>query len=51
MNAEDQEAKPLLLIEVIEDPADKKVPYKLRVNKEALKALMPSSERYVISKL
>lgn len=44
---EEAEAKPLLLIEVYEDPADKNMPYKLRINKEALAALTPSSERYV----
>lgn len=48
MNIEEAEAKPLLLVEVYEDPADKNMPHKLRVNREAVKALTPSSDRYVV---
>ncbi len=44
---EEVEAKPLLLIEVIEDPADKAMPFKLKLNQQALKSLSPSSDRYV----
>ena len=44
---EESEAKPFLLIEVVEDPADKVMPFKLKLNKEAFKALSPSSDRYV----
>lgn len=47
MNLEDSDSKPLLLIEVVEDPGDKAMPYKLKVNKEAVAALNLSSERYV----
>lgn len=47
MNIEEGEGKPILLVEVIEDPADKAMPHKLKLNKDAMKLLMPSSERYV----
>lgn len=47
---EDVESKPLLLVEVVEDPSDKSMPYKLRLNKQTLECLMPSSERYVRSR-
>lgn len=48
MNLEETDSKPLLLIEVVEDPGDKRMPYKLKINKEAVEAMCPSSERYVI---
>lgn len=44
---EEQEGKPLLLIEVIEDPGDKKMPHKLKINWDTVKALSGSTEKYV----
>lgn len=46
---EEVDSKPLLLVEVIEDPSDKAMPYKLKLNMQTVEALIPSSERYVRS--
>lgn len=47
MNLEEADSKPLLLIEVVEDPGDKNMPYKLKINKAVVQALMPSADRFV----
>jgi hypothetical protein len=44
---EESDGKPLLLIEVVDDPTDKKMPHKLKLNASAVAALSASSERYV----
>lgn len=44
---EEQEGKPLLLIEVYDDPTDKLMPHKLRLNRAAVGALTASAEKYI----
>ena len=45
---EDLEGKSLLLIEVLEDPSDKKMPYKLKLNKDSVEELLSrGGDRYV----
>jgi Guanylate-binding protein, N-terminal domain len=44
---EEAEGKPLLLIEIVDDPTDKRMPHKLRLNAQAVAALAGSTDRYV----
>lgn len=48
MSSDEIEGKPMLLIEIIDDPGDKNMPYKLKLNKEvAAKLSESSSQRFV----
>ena len=44
---EEAEGKPLLLIEIVDDPTDKRMPHKLRLNAQAVAALAGSEDRFV----
>lgn len=45
---EDNEGSSLLLIEIIDDPSDKKMPQKLKLNENTVRQMLLSNDRYVM---